>query len=101
MPALLERNFPLLEHLYIFVLNLSLVGKKYVKAFDFCEDGGSYSALSPAKNNNTIIHNYLIFNNANVATANISSTSQKRATIFASGIGCEGQLMRAGTSIFW
>ena len=100
MTALLERDFPLLEHFHILVLNLTLVGKENVKALDLCENSGTNTAFSSSKNNNTIIHNYLIFNNANVATANISSTSQKRATIFASGIGCEGQLMRAGTSIF-
>lgn len=44
---------------------------------------------------------YLIFNNANVATARIRPTSQKRVTIFASGTGCDGHLIFAGMSIFW
>ena len=44
---------------------------------------------------------YLIFNSARVATARIRPTSQKRVTIFASGIGCDGHLIFAGMSIFW
>lgn len=44
---------------------------------------------------------YLIFSNANVATARIRPTSQKRVTIFASGTGCDGHLIFAGMSIFW
>ena len=44
---------------------------------------------------------YLIFSRANVATARIRPTSQKRVTIFASGIGCDGHLIFAGMSIFW
>ena len=44
---------------------------------------------------------YLIFNRANVATARIRPTSQKRVTIFASGTGCDGHLIFAGMSIFW
>ncbi len=45
VPALFERNLPFLELQNIFVSDFSVVGKKNIKPFHFCEDCGSNATL--------------------------------------------------------
>ena len=46
--ALLIRDFPFFEHLYVFVGDFPHIGEENIKPFDFCEDCGSHSAFSSA-----------------------------------------------------
>ena len=115
----------------MFCGDFSSVRKKNVESFHFREDSSARAAFASAKYNYSLVFvhiistfsvavvvsmfgvgswrivrhrtpvRYLIFSRANVATARIRPTSQKRVTIFASGIGCDGHLIFAGMSIFW
>ena len=58
-----------------------------IEAFDFCEDSGTHAAFCSSKYCYSG-HFYLIFNKASVLTASTIPTSQKRVTIFGSGMPC-------------
>ena len=49
--ALLVTDFPAIEHCRILLLNLSVVGKKHIKAFYLGEDCGSHAALGSSQYN--------------------------------------------------
>ena len=86
--------------------DLPAVREEYVKSLDLREDRGSDTAFSSSQYYNPAHLNlslsfYLIFNNASVATARMIPISQKRATIFASGMARTGFWIMAGMPSFW